>query len=253
MKNTFALSVLALGISSFAFGGACSQASLATYIQEGSCTVGAYTFNNFAYFPVTVFAGNPGAGQIMVNATVSNGNPDVTFTPGAGFSAGGLISAANYLFGFEVSDSSGIDFQSVNLGATAAVTLLGTAVVTEVDCNGGLLQLPNQVTGTAGVACLTGGISTGTTATLSLGSVSALANIQLAGTDESVDVLKNVTLAAVLGSSTVTSIDQQFTTTGGTSTPEPASFFLGGCGLVGLALVGRRKAKGGSKTTPSCL
>ena len=45
-------------------------------------------------------------------------------------------------------------------------------------------------------------------------------------------------------------ISQGFTTEnqGGTGTPEPASFFMGGCGLVALALIGRRRIKKPSMT-----
>jgi hypothetical protein len=245
----FALCFLTLGIASSAFGSACTSASLETYITEGSCTVGAYTFNHFDYFAVSVFAGNPDANNITVNATVdANGNPDVTFAPGAGFTASG-IAVANYLFGFEVSDISGIDFQSVNLGATASLTGLSVAAVSEVDCNGGLLQLPNTVTGLGGVACLTGGISAGNTTNLSiLGGLSANANIVLTPTDTSVDVLKDVTLTSVLlGSATIGSISQDFTTNASSTAPEPGSLFMGGCGLLGFAFVLRRKAKAASK------
>lgn len=246
--KTLALSILTLGIASSAFGGACTSTTLANYIAQGSCTVGNYTFNNFNYLAVNVLSPGVSAADINVNATVNASGPDVMFTPDSLLQASGLVSVAEYIFGFEVtSNVPSIGFQSVNLGETGAVTGLSTAAVAEVDCYGGLLQLPNPITGIVGLGCLNSGIAAGANANLPLGvSGTVNANIVFNGFSTTVDVLKDVTLAGILGSASVSGIDQQFTTEAGASTPEPASFLMGGCGLIALAMIGRRRI--GSRT-----
>jgi hypothetical protein len=212
--------------------------------------VGNYVFNNFTYIAVNILSQNVSAADIGVNATVNATGPDVVFTPDSALQAGGLVSAAEYIFGFEVTSTNSIPFQSVMLSDFGTVTGLSTATVAEVDCNGGLLQLPNQINHLVGVACLGGGPSAGANAALPLGTnVSANANIILDDESFSIDVLKDVTLTAALGTASVTSIGQQFTP-GTATTPEPTSFLLGGCGLIGLALVRRRKAKKAVKPSP---
>jgi hypothetical protein len=79
----------------------------------------------------------------------------------------------------------------------------------------------------------------------------------------SVDVLKEINLSAVgsvlpLGSGTpgtasIASIGQTFSAENATGTPEPGTFFLGGCGLLGFGLALRRRAKAASKTQDPCL
>jgi hypothetical protein len=246
MRKQFGLCILTLGIASSAFGGACTQGSLATYISEGSCTVGSYTFNNFLYLAVNVLSPNASAADITVNATVGANGPNVTFTPDSLLQAAGVASVADYILGFEVtSNAPTIGFQSVNLSATGDVTGLSTAAIAEVDCYGGLLQLPNAITGIVGLGCLNSGVAVGGNVSLPTGlGVDANANIEFAGFSTTVDVLKDITLAGVLGSASISGIGQSFTTeTGGSALPEPSSFFLGGCGLIGLALVGRRRIK----------
>ena len=250
--KTLACCIFALGISSSAFGSACTHASLSTYIAEGSCTVGNFTFSNFAFIAANLLTQNAGAGDITVNATVGANGPDVTFTPDSNLQATG-VAAAEYLFGFEVTAVTGIIFQSVNLSETGAVTGLSTAAVAEVDCNGGLLQLPNVIDGLIGVGCLGGGPSAGGSVSLPLATSATVgATIQLAGVDTSVDILKDVTLAGILGTASVTVIGQSFTTSG-TAVPEPSSLFLGGCGLLALVLVRLGKGKKLSKTNHTCM
>jgi hypothetical protein len=241
-----ALCILTLGIASSAFGSACVSGTLASYINQVSCTVGSYTFNNFLFASVDVLAPGVGAGDIMVDATVGPNGPNVTFTPDSALQAAGLVSAADYILGFEVtSNDPTIGFQAVNLGATGSVTGLSTAAVAEADCYGGLFQIPNPITGIVGLACLNSGVAAGATATLPSGnSVTASVPIEFTGFSTTVDVLKDVTLAAVLGSASVDSITQSFTTeNSGSAVPEPTSFFLGGCGLIAIAFVGRRRIK----------
>lgn len=246
MKTQFTLFVLTLGIASSAFGSACVSGSLASYIAQGSCTVGSYTFNNFSYLAVNVLSPNAGAADITVNATVGAGGPDVTFTPDSLLQAAGVASVAEYILGFEVtSNTPTIGFQSVNLSETGSVSGLSTAAIAEVDCYGGLLQLPNAITGIVGVGCLSSGVAAGGNVALPLATTGTVnADIEFSGFSTTVDVLKDITLAGIVGSASVTGIGQSFATeTGGANTPEPGSLFLGGCGLIGLALVGRRKAK----------
>jgi hypothetical protein len=247
-----ALCILTLGVASSAFGAACVSAALSTYDVGGfSCNVGSFTFNNFSYIALNVLSTNVPASQIIVNPTAGVNGPNVTFTPSTPFTASGVASVADYIFGFTVTSTNPlIGFKSVDLNTTGDTTGLGVAAVVEADCYGGLLQLPNIVTGIVGLGCLSGGVAVGATATLPGGGVplGVNANIVFDGETTTVDVLKDVTLAgALLGTATVTGVGQQFTTQTN-AVPEPASFFMGGCGLIALALVGRRKMKGSVKT-----
>jgi hypothetical protein len=257
MKTQLALGILALGIASSAFGSTCVQGTLSSYAAPGfSCTVGAFTFNNFNFLAVNVLSsGN--AADIMVDPTVGPNGPNVTFTADSTLQASGLVSVLNYILGFEVTSTNpNIGFQAVNLGATGTLANgplgVSTAAVAEVDCYGGLLQLPNVLTGIVGLGCLNSGVAVGANVALPLGTnVTASVPIEFSGFSTTVDVLKDITLVAALGgSASISSISQGFTTEnqGGTGTPEPASFFMGGCGLVALALIGRRRIKKPSMT-----
>lgn len=246
MIKQFALCFLTLGIASSTYGSTCVSGTLSSYISQGSCTVGTYTFNNFLYLAVNVLSPGVDAKDITVNATVGPNGPNVTFTPDAALQATGIVSAAEYVLGFEVTSTNPtIGFSGVNLSETGSVTGLSTAAVAELDCYGGLLQLPNPITGIVGLGCLNSGIATGANVALPLGVTGTVnADIEFQKFSTTVDVLKDVTLAGILGGASVTGIGQQFSTgVAGTAVPEPTSLFLGGCGLIGLALVRRRRLK----------
>jgi hypothetical protein len=151
-----ALCILTLGVASSAFGAACAQVALSTYDVGGfSCTVGSYTFNNFSYIALNVLSTNVPASQIIVDPTAGVNGPNVTFTPNTPFTASGVASVADYIFGFTVTSTNPlIGFKSVNLNTTGDTTGLGVAAVVEADCYGGLLQVPNIVTGIVGLGCL---------------------------------------------------------------------------------------------------
>jgi hypothetical protein len=70
--------------------------------------------------------------------------------------------------------------------------------------------------------------------------------IPLTGSPTSaVDVLKEVTLTTAIGATaSVSSVTQDF---GIVATPEPGTYFLGGCGLVLIALFRPKKYKSGSE------
>jgi hypothetical protein len=246
MIKQLALCFLTLGIASSAYGSACVSGTLSSYITQGSCTVGSYTFNNFLFLAVNVLSPGVDAKDITVNATFNATGPNVTFTPDALLQATGVVSVADYILGFEVTSTNpSIGFSGVNLSETGSVTGLSTAAIAELDCYGGLLQLPNPITGIVGLGCLSGGVAVGGNVSLPLGTTGTVnANIEFQKFTTTVDVLKDITLAGVLGGASVTGIGQQFSTgAAGTTVPEPTSLFLGGCGLIGLALVGRRKLK----------
>ena len=68
MKKTLLLFTFVFGVSYSAFGNACVTASLATYITDGSCTIGDLTFSGFSYTPTSVGAVTvPPAGSVTVN------------------------------------------------------------------------------------------------------------------------------------------------------------------------------------------
>jgi hypothetical protein len=251
MKRYLNLFILTLGISASAMASPsfCS-AALSTYLGGSTCTFGGYTLSDFTFVNIDVLADPVLPSDINVSATLdANGNPTVTFTPDTAFAVSSLIGVQTYLFGFDLtSNTANVDFASVNLDAQGSLSgsnlitkLTTTASVAEQDCYGGLITGKENLLslGNGGLACTTGGLSTGTSVNLALGaSVGANAGIEFSGTSASVDVLKEVVLTTVLGgNASISTIDQAFTTTqGGAAAPEPGSFFLGGCGLILVAL-----------------
>lgn len=254
MKRYSCLSILMLGISAAAWGSPCTAGtSLSSYISAGSCTFSGsgqtYTLGSFTFLALGVLTDTATPADIDVTATVGANGPTVTFTPDSTLQVNsGLAATATYLFGFDItSNASNIGFSSVTLGEHSALSGLGSlGVVAEEDCYGGALPLPQNVNilslGSGGLACLGGGPSVGTSLALTpLVNANANASIQFSGFSNSVDVLKEVSLTGVLGgSASVSGISQSFTTQTAT-TPEPGAFFLGGCGLVLLALVRPRR------------
>lgn len=257
MKRHFCLSMLMLGVSAAAWGSACTAgASLSSYISAGSCTFSGsgqtYTLGSYTFLALGILANTATPADIDVTATVGPNGPTVTFTPDSALQvSSGLASSATYLFGFDItSNASNIGFTSVNLGEHSALSGLGSlGLVAEEDCFGGALPLPQNVNilslGSGGLACLGGGPSVGASLALTpLVNANANASIVFSGVSSSVDVLKEISLTGVLGgSASVTGISQSFATQT-TATPEPGAFFLGGCGLMVLALIRpRRKLK----------
>lgn len=247
MKRNLTLPVLWLGISALAAAGpSYCAAALSTYLGGGSCTFGGFTISDFTFVGVDVL-GNPlSASDISVSTAIGANGPTVTFTPDSAFSVS-LVGTETYLFGFDLtSNTANIDFSNVNLDAQGSLSGKGplnattTATVGEQDCYGGVIVGKANILslGNGGLACLGGGLSTGVGVSLGLGAdVDASAGLEFSGTSASVDVLKEVALTTVLGgTASISEVDQAFTTTAGTATPEPASFFLGGCGLILITL-----------------
>lgn len=257
MKRNLHLMILTLGISASVFGSSCfTSAPLSSYlVPSGSCTFAgsgqSYTLDNFTFLAVGLLANTASASDITVTATIGANGPTVTFTPDSALQANsGLASTVTYLFGFDItSTTNNIGFSSVNLNEHSSLSGLGSlGLVAEEDCYGGALPLPGAVNllslGSGGLACLGGGPSVGASLALTpLANANGNASIQFSGFSQSVDVLKEVSLTGVLGgSATVSGVSQSFTTL--EAVPEPATFFLGGCGLVLLALLRpRRKLK----------
>jgi hypothetical protein len=250
MKRRLNLLILSLGISACAVAGpSFCTAELSTYLGGSTCTFGGYTISDFTFVGLDVL-GNPlNADHLTVSTSIGANGPTVTFTPDSTLSVS-VLGVETYLFGFDLtSNVSNIDFASVNLDAQGSLSGVGlgklttTGTVAEQDCYGGLIAGKENIVslGNGGLACLGGGLSTGVGVGLALGTnVDANANLQFSGTSASVDVLKEVVLTTVLGgTASISSINQSFTTT---VAPEPASFFLGGCGLILLA-VGRLQWK----------
>ena len=256
MKHTLTLSILTLGlsVSAFASNAACgaSGASLLSYINAGPCDFTgngqSYTLSDYTFLAVGLLANTANASDINVTTSIGANGPNVTFTPDSNLEAGGLLSTLTYLFGFDlVSNVPSIGFAQVNLSEhSALVGGVSVGLVGEQDCYGGLLPVNVASLGNGGLACTTGGLSVGTNINLTPG-VNAQANpaIVFTGFSNSVDVLKEVSLtAAIGGSASVSSIGQSFTTElASVATPEPASLFLGGCGLIALAIFRPRKMK----------
>jgi hypothetical protein len=253
MKRYLNLFILTLAVSATAAASnTFCTAALSTYVGGGSCTFGGFTINDFTFVGVDVLGNSLAPKDITVSTSIdSSGNPTVTFTPDSAFAVS-ILGVETYLFGFDLtSNTANIDFSKVNLdaqGSVHGVGLLGattTATVAEQDCYGGaIIGKENIVSlGNGGLACLGGGLSAGVGVALGLGAnVDASAGLEFSGTSASVDVLKEVVLTTVLGgSASISGIEQAFTITGGAQTnsgavPEPGSFFLGGCGLILVAL-----------------
>jgi hypothetical protein len=257
MKNYLNLAILTLGFSASAFATTSFCSSLTTfqdYISAGSCWVDPaknYTVGDFTYVAVGVLSGVASASDINVTATVGAFGPTLDFAPDSGFKVtAGLVTAdAAYLFGFDlVSADTNIGFSSVTLSETDNVSLLSTANVLEADCYGGALVGKNTILslGGGGLLCTTGGVAVGANlAATALTSTNLSASIAFSGFANSVDVLKEVSLVSlgvgpiIPGFASVSDIGQSFVTENaqvGAATPEPASYFLGGCGLILVSL-----------------
>lgn len=250
MKH-FGLCILTLGLASSAFGSACVQGgTFSSYITAGSCTFVAngqtYTLDDFTFLSVKVLTGEDASSFTLSESTTA---PTVTITPLAAAKITG-IGSETLLLGFDITaNTPSIGFTNVNLAEQSSLTGISTGTVAEEDCFGGLLPVPGSINvaslGNGGLACLNGGLSVGATVGLSPGvNANANVNIPINGPfTNSVDVLKEISLTAI-GSASVSSITQSFaTTTNVTGAPEPGSMFLGGCGLLGVALALRRRQR----------
>jgi hypothetical protein len=250
------LCIIALGFGSYAFGDACVSGNTLAFYQGqtgGSCTFSGngqtYTLGDYSFLAVNVLSAGATTSDFTLQESVGAGGPVVTITPNADLAISGIAATETILLGFDItSGSPDINFSGVNLSTTSSVSgLVTTADVLEEDCYGGLLPGPALLSlGSGGLACLGGGIAAGGDVALTPGlNVGLSVPIPLVGLPTaSVDVLKEINLVTVLGSASVSSIGQSFSTVNtGSTAPEPGSgaFLLGGCGLMALALMLRRK------------
>lgn len=244
-----------LGLATIAASAApCGVGSLATYAALGStgCTIGGdYTFSDFNFIQLNVLGSSPNASSVTITPTINAFGPQLTFS--GNFSTGGLVGLLESLTLFNATASNGATFQGVDLivngsRGPGAFGLLPTVGIAEVNCSGGLLNLPATFSLPA-VTCAGLGVRAEAYAGLPTGTdVSAFASILYPANTTQVAVLKDLTILGVLGSTAnITSFSQQFYATAGPGAetpevPEPSTALLVvvGGGLVHLA---RRRAK----------
>jgi hypothetical protein len=195
------------------------------------------------------------AADFGISESAGLNGPTVTITPDAATDLStNILATETILIGFDiVASNPSIKFNNVNLGETTTLTgpLGTTGTIAEQDCFGGLLPVNVLSLGNGGLACTPGGLSVGASLALAQGiGVNANIGIPVVGLPtSSVDVLKeiNLTASGVLfntATASVSSITQGFSTVGGpASAPEPGSLFLGGLGLLGVALGLRRRER----------
>jgi len=213
---------------------ACSSLAtqtLSTYIAQGAtgCDVGQYNFSHFDWLAtiVSVNTNSVDADSIIVTAH-DNGaaGPSLDFDLNWHTATSILPAAANATLAFRVlsNQPSNYFLTSSSLYVDATGTgLLGTAIVTEENCVGGLFTgnlclLPGGL-GSTGSVGLGGLINTG------VGTQVAVAPFLAPVT--TLDVLKTITLASAGTLITPSTVSlNSFTESFGSSTPEPATWVL---------------------------
>jgi len=184
------------------------------------------------------------AGNIIVTPQDGVSGPGFDFA--ANWNVSGLGTIESGIL-FHLESAHGMGLTDVTLSATGNRSgLLGSAVVTEVDCLGGLLDLSGFVLGGLGsVACTGGGIAASGSALLPVGTgVNANALISFNPTSFKMDILKDIAVTGLLaGSASVTDIGQSFTQV----VPEPGTAAFAALGLLAgaFARYSRRKRKSG--------
>ncbi|MBI4908250.1 MAG: hypothetical protein HY820_31780 [Acidobacteria bacterium] len=243
MKTITLLGLLSSAMAAYGTP-ACTNNTLAFYQANynSGCLIGTdYVASNFSYLTVGVLSTPVTPSDIQVTPSLGVNGPNLGF--GATWSANGVgLSESAILFQMDVVAGAPFAFNGVTLGATGSVSgLIAGASVTEVDCLGGLLNVRSlPYTGLASVGCLGGGIEAGTSLALSPGiGVSAQAQVVFSPIAFHVDVLKNIAVTGVLGSASVTSVSQAFSTESASNpVPEPSTaLFL--CFGLGAILTGR--------------
>jgi len=237
------LTLLFTGVSVFA--SPCTTGSLAAYaaLDDVGCDIGNFKFSHFDWAVITSINAQPaGPSNITVTPSIGpDGSPKVDFTANWGTLNNTLVSNYTATIGFRVETE--FPFDRILTGNVldifgTATGLTPLATVAEVNCLGGLLA-------PTGIACLSGGINAGATATLGLGAnVAANAALLYNPPVQLVDVIKNITLTSagtvlLPGTASLSEISQTFSTTG--NAPEPSTWVTLGSALVGLGLLQIRK------------
>ena len=212
-----------------------------TYGATG-CEIGNFVAKNFDYLLVSLLTPNPvTADEIIVTANDAIGGPEFNFSANWIVANIGAIEAGIF---YRLESLEGFGLTGVELSAQGSRTPgLTAAVVTEVACLGGLLDVSGFLLGGLGsVACLGGGVAANTSAALPVGTnVNATGTVSFFPTAFQVDILKDIAVTSILlGSASVTNVGQQFTE----EAPEPGTIGLAlGGFLVGAAAVLRKRRK----------
>lgn len=215
-----------------------------TYGSTG-CMIGSdYLVRDFSYLTASVFANPVTTSNIQVTPTLGAGGPQLQFSANWQVSLLGLSEAA-IIFAIDAVGGTPFVFDGVQLNITGSRSGISAASVTEVNCLGGLLNIRSlPYTGLGSVACLGGGPELQTVASLPVGTnVNASGQVVFSPTASTVDVVKNIALTAALGSASVSSIGQSFSTVD-VPTPEPVTALTAGLTLIGLGLIRFRPSGG---------
>ena len=218
MRKILLLIPLVIGVSSMAFGAACTSGTLATYDAAGfSCTLGDLTFSNFSYVPAG--STTPTDAQVAVTPVTTGFGDETGLLFTAAWLAGtGQIEDSSITFTASTSNRGGItDLFLQTVGGTTGDSI---ASVSEVSANPALSLTTVFENGVA--------IPTDSTTFPPVGSLTVTKDIGLVG---------GSTQTSIAHISDVYNLFSQGTTT---TTPEPSLTIL--CvGLLGLIPVARRK------------
>ncbi len=200
-------------------------ASQATTVKsDPTLSIDGLTFNDFSCNVTSGGIASPGGcGKIAVS-TITHPGTGLQFS--SGFTAGsfGFVSFDDATINYHLTSNAPID----SIGLDFNGTFYGYAIssVTETVYSG------DKEVGFATVACGTGAGCTRTD------------NISLDGSFTNLWVTKDINVSSFLGISQISYIDQTFDAA---SAPEPSSIAMIGAGLLGVAALRRRRAKGVTK------
>lgn len=251
MKFNLLITCVALQLGAVAYGApSCVNGTLSFYQStygSSGCMIGSdHLVRDFSYLTASVFANPVTPANINITPTLGPGGPELLFSANWQVSLAGLSEAA-ILFAIDAVGSSPFVFDGVQLNVTGSRSgAISAASVTEVNCLGGVLNIRSlPYTGLGSVACLGGGPELQTVAALPLGTnVNASGQVVFSPTSRTVDVVKNIALTTVLGSASISSIGQVFSTVDAPPVPEPMTSLTAGLALIGLGLF-RSKRSGG--------